>query len=97
MHSLADLGYMNWGKARRACDDLVVEGHDDWYLPNRKELKEIYQNLQSTGRLHLVTNSVYWASEDLLGALAWTVSFWNGVDRNWAKNMKYYVRAVRKF
>lgn len=92
-----DLGKLSWKKAKEACDSLVLNGHDDWYLPTRDELKQIYNTLHQTNRIRLETSDNYWTSEEAFGVLAWSISFINGKQSNWAKNLKYYVRPVRKF
>lgn len=92
-----DLGKLSWKKAKEACDSLVLNGHDDWYLPTRDELKQIYNTLHQTNRIRLETSDNYWTSEEAFGVLAWSISFSNGKQSNWAKNLKYYVRPVRKF
>ncbi len=33
--------YMNWSMAIQYCDDLVLGGHDDWYLPSLNEFSFI--------------------------------------------------------
>lgn len=92
-----DLGKLSWKKAKEACDSLVLNGHDDWYLPTRDELKQIYNTLHQTQRIRLETSDNYWTSEEAFGVLAWSISFINGKQSNWGKNLKYNVRPVRKF
>lgn len=39
--SLTDLGKMEWSEANKACQELVLNGYDDWELPTAAELKSI--------------------------------------------------------
>lgn len=34
-----NLGLMSWDAANSACNNLVAEGHDDWFLPSMGEMK----------------------------------------------------------
>ncbi len=49
--------------AAKLCANLVSNGYDDWYLPSKDELNEIY--LQSNS-LNIV-NRAYWSSSDFNG------------------------------
>ena len=44
-----DLGSMDWGSAKIACDELVLNGYSDWRLPTKEELNAIYVNLVKYG------------------------------------------------
>jgi len=35
-------GLMTWADALTACNNLVFAGHDDWLLPNVKELQSLF-------------------------------------------------------
>jgi hypothetical protein len=39
----------NWEAAKKACDELVENGHDDWYLPSKDELNQLYLNRNAVG------------------------------------------------
>lgn len=94
----SSIGKMTWGKAKQACEDLVLNGHDDWYLPNRKEMQQIYQNTQVGMRKNVSgLYDAYWTSEATLGFLAWTIYFDDGRIKSWGKDNKYYVLPVRQF
>ena len=42
MRQQADDGtWRNWAEAHTYCDDLVIDGHDDWRLPRIDELEPI--------------------------------------------------------
>ena len=42
--AVTDLGKSKWDAAKIACDDLVLNGYDDWYLPTQDDLTAIYMN-----------------------------------------------------
>ena len=95
-----DLGRMNWNDAKKACEDLVLNGHDDWYLPSLEELKLIYEKLHKTGELKL-PGVTYWSNKEERGPyrslkLAWYLSVKEGFTDHSYKYGKTYVRAVRK-
>ena len=92
-----NIGRMNWMKANKACEDLVLNGHDDWYLPTRKELVQIYNALHVTNQMRIDVDNVLWTSEATVGVLAWTISFFNGKQTSWGKTTVYAVRPVRRF
>ena len=92
-----NIGRMNWMKANKACEDLVLNGHDDWYLPTRKELVQIYNSLHVTNQMRIDVDNTLWTSEATVGVLAWTISFLDGKQKSWGKTTVYAVRPVRRF
>ena len=77
--------------AASICDDLVLNGHSDWYLPSLMELNLLYQNLV-TLNIGVFQNGIYWSSSDSnLGGGAYS----NG--GNEGKDTNRQVRAVRAF
>ena len=83
--------------AAKLCDDLVLNGYDDWYLPSKDELNILYQNKDLIGGFD---SSYYWSSSELYGDYnyAWYQEFYAGRQDYYYKN--YYmwrVRAVRDF
>jgi len=86
--------------AAQLCNDLVLGGYGDWYLPSRDELNKVYEN-----RLIVSSGNVYWSSSEERNDNAWAQSFFVGNppdlnDKNYGTNDKfteYYVRAVRSF
>lgn len=85
--------------AAKICDDLVLNGFDDWYLPSKSELKEIYDNRAILGNL---VEDFYWSStendNDLWRNTAWyqTMAL-GGHDAANFKGFHARVRAVRSF
>ena len=46
-----DLGRMDWHSAKKACDDLKLNGFSDWHLPNQEELDQLRYCLYIQARL----------------------------------------------
>jgi uncharacterized protein (TIGR02145 family) len=84
--------------AASVCDDLVLNGYSDWYLPSRDELQLMYSNLivQNIGGF---SNYFYLSSSQGPSHHdAWAINFGNGVlFNNFHKNDTFLVRAVRAF
>lgn len=82
--------------AARVCDDLVLNGYSDWYLPSYDELEQLYLNLHLNG-IGDFSSQDYWSSTEFTPQQARELSFGNQSAMN---NLKYYglwVRAVRSF
>ena len=103
--SITDLGVMNWNAARIACDELVLTGYSDWYLPTKEELNMIFVNLNKIG-VGGFESQFYWSSSEIDINNAFFQSFNNGNQYNhdgrgntisYTKILKYGVRAVRSF
>jgi TolB-like protein len=85
------------GRAAQLCDELDIDGYDDWFLPSKDELDLMYKNLWVKG-LAEFGNTWYWSSsESSSNYFAWVQNFSAGSQYT---NSKYYtgrVRAVRAF
>lgn len=87
-------------EAAKYCDDLVVNGYSDWYLPATNELLALYNsksfsyfNLQSVG------GDDYWVSTEQGSAtptMAGYIKMSTGVSSNADKASEFKVRCVRK-
>jgi len=82
--------------AASVCNDLVLNGYDDWYLPSRDELSLMYQNL-GTLNLGNFSNTNYWSSSQFNSDYAWGVNFGLGNVGTNGKSSGSQVRAVRAF
>jgi len=80
--------------AARICNDLVLEGYIDWYLPGKDELYKLYLNRTLIGGF---TDNVYWSSSEIGSTSAWSLNFVNGGQASNSKINNFYVRAVRAF
>jgi hypothetical protein len=86
------------GIAARICDDLVLNGYSDWFLPSKDELNLMYLQKTVIGGF---INSTYWSSSEWFSSEsdqgAWEQSFTNGSQGYTFKFYTYHVRAVRAF
>ena len=80
--------------AASVCNDLVLNGYNDWYLPSRDELSLMYQNLwtQSLGNFY----DVYWSSSQGFPGGAAALDFRDGLH-GYGGSQPFVVRAVRAF
>jgi len=82
------------------CNDLVLNGYSDWYLPTIYDLGIMYNNLQLTGLVDFTGNFTpfYWSSTFGLNSRAILLDFWNGMwNSNYPTSYWYQVRAIRSF
>ena len=87
-----------FGWAAQACDALVVNGFDDWFLPSRDELHYMYGSLRMQG-LGNFTSERYWSStygEDY-GPGFWVEDFSDGSQATLRYSGQCRVRAIRQF
>lgn len=54
--------------AAKVCNDLILNGYCDWYLPSKDELNKLYLNKLAIGGFQ---NSYYWTSSENFGMYAW--------------------------
>jgi hypothetical protein len=81
-----DLGKFTWEDAKEACAALG----DGWRLPTREELHLMWLNKDDS-----FAAAYYWSSSEGNNTNAWTQTFANGNQYNYAKDLTTYVRAVR--
>jgi hypothetical protein len=75
--AIVDLGIMDWHTAKTACEELLLNGYGDWYLPSKDELNTVYINLKKVGFPRFYYNS-YWSSTVFSIYEAWKQSFDDG-------------------
>ena len=91
--------------AARFAQRLVVNGHDDWFLPSVDELDEMYKfmhaNLVPIDGTH---NTFYWSSSEYDYNNAWTINFKDGQEFDREKYLvpspgvkALRIRAIRAF
>jgi hypothetical protein len=92
---VSKLGSGNY--AAKICNDLVLNGYDDWYLPSKDELDTLYKNRILVGGLN--PSVFYWSSSESYGGNAWSQHFGAGDQNpNTGKIMnRFNVRAIRTF
>ena len=84
------------GIAARICNDLVLNGYSDWYLPSIDELELLYQNLHVNG-FGGFNSAYYWSSTEGSAFGAWRFFFSNGSAASSNKSATIDVRGVRAF
>jgi len=83
------------GIAAKLCNDLVLGGYSDWYLPSKDELNKLYINRVAIGGFAIAT---YWSSSESSSNGAWYQSLTSGYQDLEPKNLpNSSVRAVRTF
>ncbi len=53
------------GIAARICDDLVLGGYSDWYLPSEDEINQLYINRMAIGGFTNPNYTSYWSSSEV--------------------------------
>ena len=84
----------NGNYAAKLCYDLELGGYDDWFLPSKDELNELYKQKSTVGGF--ASNS-YWSSSEYSSYGAWGQGFINGYQSDNYKYLDLHVRAVRAF
>lgn len=81
--------------AASICDQLVLNGYSDWFLPGFLALSNLSKNLGPSGT-GTISFPTYWSSRDLNDSTAVYFNIGqNGGNAN--KGATYRVRAIRKF
>ena len=87
-------GCLESGIAARICNDLVLNGYSDWFLPSLDELNQMYLQKTVIGGF---ANSYYWSSSEYSANYAWSQYFGSNNQYYDYKYNAFYVRAVRAF
>ena len=69
-------------------------GKDDWYLPSKSELNQLYINRSAVGGF---ASGVYWSSTEIIAVDAWGQNFGYGSQGGSVKTNEWRVRPVRAF
>lgn len=87
-----DQGSMDWESAVKKCNSLAYRGYDDWYLPGKLEMLEMYENREEIGGF--LNDSGYWMNSGN-ASYASVFYFYRGTS-DWVSNIfSYRVRCVR--
>jgi len=89
----------------KICDDLVLNGFSDWFLPSLQEFDYIWRYLSGFKQKYNLNGQFYWTSSEVAvsestqSCYAWAQSIYTGEQANWWRkdNNTPYVRAVRAF
>jgi hypothetical protein len=76
------------------CDELVLNGYSDWFLPSKEELNLLYQQRDKIGGF---ATNYYWTSVEYDTTRAWNQYFPFGPQFYADKADSACVRAVRAF
>ena len=81
---------------------VVVDGitFDDWYLPSKDELQQIYNELYLKGKGDFYGEWAYWTSSETVGVSGGCAIFFMWFDTgsfSWGNTERYLVRPVRSF
>jgi hypothetical protein len=87
-------GCLEAGIAARICDELELNGYNDWFLPSKDELDKLYQNKVLIGGF---AADYYWSSSEYSTIYAWWQNFDSGGQDGNNKSDQHRVRAVRAF
>ena len=93
------LGLMSWDEGKKACDDLVLNGYNDWRLPSISELGSIYYQFYVKG-IGGYPTEYYWSKTENKGIrqLAWCFDFKVGQEYNsHSKANTKYILPVRSY
>lgn len=83
--------------AAQVCDDLLLNGYSDWFLPSIGELDEMYNNLFILGYGNFSYN-YYKSSSESSSEWAYTINFANNLGYSISYKLSAdHVRAVRTF
>ncbi|MFZ4525834.1 MAG: DUF1566 domain-containing protein [Chlorobium sp.] len=85
---------MNWDDAKSACESLVSNSYSDWFLPNKEQLKRLYNMRSIVGGF---SDNYYWNSTEDSADYAWNQSFYIGYQNIINKSFRWCVRTVRVF
>jgi hypothetical protein len=85
--------------AAQLCNDLIVGGYNDWFLPSKDELDLMYKNLYLAGVGGFADDDddFYWSSSENYASHAWFQYFYDGRQSTTNKSYDLLVRAVRAF
>ncbi len=101
-NSAAKYTKKDWKGALAFCSQLRLAGHDDWRLPNIKELIQILSTKPRDGGMKKGFNYVgasgyYWSSSahESNEEFAWMMNFKRGYEYSNYKTYERHVRCVR--
>jgi hypothetical protein len=85
-----------WDTAAQVADDLVYNGFDDWFLPSRDELDQMYGNLKRRN-LGEFKDNWYWCSSMEGSSYPYFQNFRDGaINSTSDRSSRRYVRPIRQ-
>lgn len=88
---------MVWEQALDYCENLALDGYDDWRLPNVREIESLFPDDGGLGFLPGVPAECFWSSTSSVSptTYAWCVSFADGSVSVRDKSQPLYTRCIR--
>lgn len=85
--------------AARLGNDLVLNAYDDWFIPSKDELNQLFLNKDKVGGFANDVTAPYWSSTEVENNnAAWRQTFSDYFEQTiYDKYNVYNVRAIRKF
>ncbi|MCK5806730.1 MAG: DUF1566 domain-containing protein, partial [Lentisphaeria bacterium] len=80
--------------AAKLCQDLDLNGYDDWFLPSKYELLELYSAHHNVGWFG---SGYFWSSTEDGANSASGQDMFDGDMYSWGKHVENRVRAIREF
>lgn len=77
------------------CDEYSFGGYDDWFLPSKDELNQMYITKELIGGL--IGETGYGTSSEYNSSNVWTQNFIEGLQYNYFKSAEISVRCIRSF
>lgn len=100
---LNDQGDETWDKAQKRCENLKLGGFNDWHLPSKSALNQLFENrsvidsvAKANGGSSFVWGAYYWSSSEYGNGLMWVKLFSNGAWNHYQCCERYF-RAIRSF
>jgi len=87
-------GRFVWADAKAACHDFVSNGYRDWFLPNKEQLNQLYQQKDIVGCFADYSTG-YWSSSETSKNNAWLQIFMSGFQSIGSKTYINRIRAIR--
>ncbi len=100
---LIETGCTTPGTASDVCANLSLNGYNDWFLPSRDELIELWNNRVIINAVAVENGGTwfeadyYWTSTEMYTNRAWMLSFASDSRTYLEKSNEYRVRAIRTF
>jgi hypothetical protein len=87
---------VSWDEAKELSAAFVNDNYDDWALPTKATLEQIYTNVAKANYGDF-SPAVYWSASESGYSNAWGKSFSSGGSYDFDKTSQQFVRAVRTF
>ena len=84
------------GNAAQLCGQYALNGYNDWFLPSKDELNELYKSVKQHN-LKGFSNLEHWSSSKTSRKTVWTQFFKDGTQAEHPYNHIKSIRAVRYF